>query len=221
MVGMMKGALNHVRAGAVIALVAALAVVLALVAAAKTIHDSRGVAGSARRQSPPTTTTTDPEVRPLAELVLDQPQALGLASVAATDHDGSQLPSAKQTRAPKSGLAANRAAGNAARDFVAQREAPALIEQSRRTTGGLRRTDVVKETLERLGVEVKVGRTGLTGAVRQELARDLKLLRAGTYDKMRWEFFRSLRTGKGGPTARLRAKLGKYGIEIVEHPTAF
>ncbi len=126
-----------------------------------------------------------------------------------------------QPGAPKRGVGANRAAGNASRDFIAEREAPALIEQNLRTTGGLRRLDVLKKGSELIGIESKAGRTGLTARVRQELARDVKLLPLGKLDQVRWEFWKSARTGQGGPSAALRQKLEKFGIEIVEHDNPF
>ena len=127
----------------------------------------------------------------------------------------------ENTGAPSRGVGANRAAGNAARDLIAEREAPALIEQNLRTAGGLRRLDVLKEADELIGIESKVGRTGLTARVRQELARDVKLMRSGQLDKVRWEFWKSARTGQGGPSAPLRQMLEKFGVEIVEHDRPF
>lgn len=67
-----------------------------------------------------------------------------------------------------------------------------------------------------VAIESKVGRTGLTKRVRQELARDVKALRSGQVDKVQWEFSRSGVTGKIGPTGPLRKKLQKFGIDIVE-----
>ena len=52
-------------------------------------------------------------------------------------------------------------------------------------TGGLRRVDVLDGTT---AIESKVGRTGLTTRVRQELARDVKMLRSGQVDRVQWEF---------------------------------
>ncbi len=119
--------------------------------------------------------------------------------------------------ATRSTVRANQAAGNAARDAIAAREAPALIEQNLRVTGGLRRIDVLKQGNRIVGIESKVGRTGLgrSGSrVRQELARDIKLLRSGQVDEIVWEFSRSARTGKIGPTGPLRQALKKHGITI-------
>jgi hypothetical protein len=65
-------------------------------------------------------------------------------------------------------------------------------------------------------IESKVGRTSLTPAVRQELARDIKLMRSGQVDAVEWHFSPSPTTGKVGPTGPLRAKLDKFGIPIVE-----
>ncbi len=113
---------------------------------------------------------------------------------------------------PKSGVQANQAAGNVVRDRIAA-ETGGAIEQNFRVTGGLRRVDVVVDTL---GIESKVGRTSLTQRVRQELARDIKILRSGQLDAIQWIFTRSQVTGKTGPTGSLRALLEKYGIEIVE-----
>jgi hypothetical protein len=52
----------------------------------------------------------------------------------------------------------NKEAGDAVRDKIAAREAPAKIEQSYDTVGGIRRVDVVKEGEEAIGIESKVGR---------------------------------------------------------------
>jgi hypothetical protein len=65
-------------------------------------------------------------------------------------------------------------------------------------------------------IESKVGRTSLTPAVRQELARDIKLMRSGQIEGVEWHFSPSSTTGLGGPTGPLRAKLDKFGIPIVE-----
>lgn len=112
----------------------------------------------------------------------------------------------------KSTVQANKAAGDAARDAIAARTG-GVIEQNFRVTGGLRRVDVVDGTT---AIESKVGRTGLTKRVRQELARDVKMLRSGQVDRVQWEFSRSGVTGKSGPTGPLRQKLEKFGIDIVE-----
>ncbi|CAG9001008.1 MAG: hypothetical protein CENE_03016 [Candidatus Celerinatantimonas neptuna] len=107
---------------------------------------------------------------------------------------------------------ANKAAGDAARDAIAARTG-GVIEQNFRVPGGLRRVDVLDGTT---AIESKVGRTGLTKRVRQELARDVKMLRSGQVDRVQWEFSRSGVTGKSGPTGPLRQKLEKFGIDIVE-----
>jgi hypothetical protein len=107
----------------------------------------------------------------------------------------------------------NQAAGNAARDAIAASRPGSLIEQNFRVTGGLRRVDVLDGLT---AIESKVGRTSLTPAVRQELARDIKLLRSGQVDAVQWQFPPSPTTGLGGPTGPLRSKLDKFGIPIVE-----
>jgi RHS repeat-associated protein len=112
----------------------------------------------------------------------------------------------------RSGVQANKVAGDAARDVIAARTG-GIIEQNFRVTGGLRRVDVLVGTA---AIESKVGKTSLSGRVRQELARDVKLLRSGQVDRVRWEFSTSGVTGKGGPTGPLRRKLEKFGIDIVE-----
>ena len=83
------------------------------------------------------------------------------------------------------GIQANKAAGDAVRDLIATREAPALIEQTFRTVGGVRRVDVLKLGDELAAIESKVGRTGLGlrgSRIRQELARDWWLQRQGQVD---------------------------------------
>lgn len=114
------------------------------------------------------------------------------------------------------GVQANRAAGNAVRDLIAAREAPALTEQVFNTVGGVRRVDVLKLGDELIGIESKVGRTALDSRVRQELARDWWLRRQGQVDQIMWEFTPSGTTGVGGPTAPLLQKLQKldFGVRI-------
>jgi RHS repeat-associated protein len=107
----------------------------------------------------------------------------------------------------------NQAAGNAARDAIASSRPGSVIEQNFRVSGGLRRVDVLDGTT---AIESKVGRTGLTRAVRQELARDIKMMRSGQVDAVEWHFSPSPTTGKVGPTGPLRDKLNKFGIPIVE-----
>ncbi|MBQ0214427.1 RHS repeat-associated core domain-containing protein [Proteus vulgaris] len=110
----------------------------------------------------------------------------------------------------------NKQVGDGVRDDIARERGlgPDDIEQNIRVTGGLRRMDVVDG---RLGIESKVGRTGLTSRVRQELARDIKILRLENppLRAIEWHFTRSPTTGKIGPTARLEEKLNKYGIPII------
>ncbi|MBC8553940.1 MAG: RHS domain-containing protein, partial [Candidatus Brocadiales bacterium] len=96
----------------------------------------------------------------------------------------------------KSTIQANKAAGDAVRDVIAARTG-GVIEKNFRVTGGLRRVDVLDGTT---AIESKVGRTGLSKRVKQELARDVKMLRSGQVDKVQWEFSRSGVTGKVGPT---------------------
>jgi len=119
----------------------------------------------------------------------------------------------KKTGEAAQTVKSNKISGDAARDFIANREG-GVIEQNFRVTGGLRRVDVVKEGLNTVAIESKVGRTSLDSRVRQELARDVKLLRSGQVDKVVWEFSESAKTGKVGPTPALQRKLEKFGIEI-------
>jgi hypothetical protein len=107
----------------------------------------------------------------------------------------------------------NKVVGDAARDAIAASRPGSVVEQNFRVTGGLRRVDVIDNTT---AIESKVGRTGLGSRERQELARDVKMLRSGQVDSVEWHFSTSPTTGKGGPTPKLRAKLEKFGITIVE-----
>ena len=125
--------------------------------------------------------------------------------------------------AAERGVGANKAAGDAIRDLIAAREAPALIEQSFNTVGGARRVDVLKLADETLAIESKVGRTslGVSGSgsrVRQELARDWWLRKQGQVSGVRWEFTPSGVTGEVGPTAPLLEKLNKLGFEVRINP---
>lgn len=102
--------------------------------------------------------------------------------------------------------------------MIAAREAPAIIEQSFRTVGGIRRVDVVANGDRILAIESKVGRTSLGSRERQELARDWWLLRQGQVDDVRWEFSRSDITGDIGPSQTLQAMLDKLGFETRINP---
>jgi hypothetical protein len=98
-----------------------------------------------------------------------------------------------------SGIGANKLAGDSMRNVIAAREAPALIEQSFSTVGGVRRVDILKLGKQTLAIESKVGITALDSRVRQELARDWWLSRQGQVGGVRWEFSPSRVTGEVGP----------------------
>ncbi|MBS0171756.1 MAG: thrombospondin type 3 repeat-containing protein [Nitrospira sp.] len=117
--------------------------------------------------------------------------------------------------ATRGGVQVNRASGDAIRDAIAEREAPALTEQSLRTVGGIRRVDVLKLGDELVAIESKVGKTALTSRVRQEMARDWWLLRQKQVQRVVWEFSRSEVTEKVGPTKSLLEKLRKLGFDVV------
>jgi hypothetical protein len=107
-------------------------------------------------------------------------------------------------------IAANQAAGNAARDALAAAHPGSLIEQSFTTTAGVRRLDIL--TQSRLGIESKVGRTSLKATTRSQIAKDSLLLRNGQVTGMEWVFSRSGVTGQIGPTGPLADALSKAGI---------
>jgi len=114
----------------------------------------------------------------------------------------------------RAGVQMNKAAGDAVRDLIALREAPALTEQVFRTVGGVRRLDVLKLGDKLIGIESKVGRMGLKAPIRQELARDWWLLRQGQVDHIIWEFSPSPRTGLSGPNTALFEKIQQLGFEM-------
>lgn len=126
--------------------------------------------------------------------------------------DGDLSPLALGRVAANSGsrIAANQAAGNAARDALSAAHPGSLIEQSFSTTAGVRRLDVL--TQGGLGIESKVGRTSLTAATRSQVAKDSLLLRNGDVTGMEWVFSRGGVTGQIGPTGPLADALGKAGI---------
>lgn len=116
--------------------------------------------------------------------------------------------------APRSRILSNKLAGDRARNAIAAREAPAVVEKTFKTVGGPRRVDVVKIGETRVGIESKVGRVSLTPEIRQELARDWWLRNQGQLDKIVWEFSRSAVTNKIGPTKPLLEKLKQLGFEV-------
>ena len=107
-------------------------------------------------------------------------------------------------------IAANQAAGNAARDRLLAGYPGALPEQSFTTTAGVRRLDIL--TQGGLGIESKVGRTSLTATTRSQIAKDGLLLRNGDVTGIEWVFSRSGVTGQIGPTGPLADALSKAGI---------
>ncbi len=107
-------------------------------------------------------------------------------------------------------IAANQAAGNAARDALAAAHPGSLIEQSFTTTAGVRRLDILTQGL--VGIESKVGRTSLTATTRSQIAKDSLLLRNGDVNGIEWVFSRSGVTGQIGPTGPLASALDKAGI---------
>jgi hypothetical protein len=142
-------------------------------------------------------------------------RALGAAQRAAAQA------AAEQSIAPITGVQANKAAGDAVRDAIALREAPAMTEQTFRTVGCVRRVDVLKIGDKWTAIESKVGRTGLgrSGSdVRRELARDWWLRRQGQVDDVIWEFTPSGVTGAGGPTQPLLDKLNMLGFGVRINP---
>jgi hypothetical protein len=117
-----------------------------------------------------------------------------------------------------SGITANKAAGDAIRDAIAAREAPALTEQTFNTLGGLRRVDVLKLGNETLAIESKVGRTFLRARERQELARDWWLQRQGQVGSVRWEFSPSGVNNGVGPSPELQRMIDKLGFQSRINP---
>lgn len=107
-------------------------------------------------------------------------------------------------------IAANQAAGNAARDRLLAGYPGALSEQSFTTTAGVRRLDIL--TQGGLGIESKVGRTSLTATTRSQIAKDGLLLRNGDVTGIEWVFSRSGVTGQIGPTGPLADALSRAGI---------
>lgn len=124
--------------------------------------------------------------------------------------DDSSLAPGRVATNTGSRLAANQAAGNAARDAVAAAHPGALIEQSVTTTAGVRRIDIL--TQSRLAIESKVGRTSLTAATRSQIAEDSLLLSNRQVTGVEWVFSRSGVTGQIGPTGPLADALSKAGI---------
>ena len=112
----------------------------------------------------------------------------------------------------------NKTIGDAARDRIAARESPALIEQFLKTGSGGVRVDVLKLGNRIVVFESKVGLTSLNKDTKRQLAQYRQLLQEGTADHAVWEFTRSPITGQVGPTGPLRKELERFGIEIRINP---
>jgi len=112
-----------------------------------------------------------------------------------------RLVSATGVAAESGGIAANAAAGNAARDAIAAQYPGSLTEQTFSTALGARRVDVL--TQDGLAIESKVGRTSLTSGIQSQIAKDQLLLQNGDVNGVQWVFGRSRVTGQIGPTGPL------------------
>jgi hypothetical protein len=113
------------------------------------------------------------------------------------------------------GVLRNKAVGDAGADAIAARYPGAMREVTLQAESGIRRLDVL--TPEGLAIESKVGRTSLTAATRQQIARHAELLNDpfSPVSSVEWHFLRSPTTGRYGPTAPLLEALEKAGIRAV------
>jgi hypothetical protein len=107
-------------------------------------------------------------------------------------------------------LAANQAAGNAARDVIARQYPGAVTERTFVTDLGTRRVDIL--TSQQIAIESKLGYTSLTQSTGQQIARDVALLQSGRVSAVEWVFTRSATTGLAGPSSPLQEALLKAGI---------
>jgi hypothetical protein len=109
----------------------------------------------------------------------------------------------------------NKAVGDAASDNIAARYPGSRREVSLPAASGPRRIDVLTE--DGLAIESKVGLTGLSKPVRQEIARDVELLSdpSSEVSDLLWVFEKSPFTGLGGPTGPLRRALDAAKIPYV------
>lgn len=120
---------------------------------------------------------------------------------------------AKLRTAAKAGVQANRIAGQAGEQFLARAYGGAQ-QVTKATSRGAR---VIDNLADGVAMESKVGRTSLTGSVRQQIAKDVELInnRGSGVTSVEWHFFPG-KTGTG-PTAPLREALHEAGIKIVVH----
>jgi hypothetical protein len=110
----------------------------------------------------------------------------------------------------ESRILANKAAGDAAADAIANRYPGAIREKTFQTTLGSRRVDIL--TQDGLAIESKLGRTSLTSSIKTQIAKDRMLLRNPEIRSVEWVFSRSSTTGAIGPTGPLQAALREAKI---------
>lgn len=113
-----------------------------------------------------------------------------------------------------SGIIANKAAGDAARDEIMAENPGSMPEQTFETGLGSRRVDVL--TPGKAAIESKVGRTSLGSTEELQIAKDRQLIEQGKVTSVQWAFTRSGVTGKIGPTGPLAKALTEAGIGWVE-----
>jgi hypothetical protein len=115
-------------------------------------------------------------------------------------------------------LTRNKATGDAARDRIAATIPDSHVEVQLDTALGRRVVDVL--TTDGRAIESKVGRTGATRRIREQVAKDVELrrLQPGRVRDVEWHFATSPSTGRVGPTPALERLLRKNHIKIVYDP---
>ena len=121
------------------------------------------------------------------------------------------------SRTSTSNIAANKSAGDAARDAIQDLNPGPKPEQTFTTTSGTRRVDLL--TAAGRTIESKAGRTSLTKSIRLQIEKDQDLIRSGQVSDVEWVFSRSAVTGKIGPTKAPRRALTKAGIKCTDSGT--
>ena len=141
--------------------------------------------------------------------------ALGDAAIGAVSGGIGHLAKLRHVRnlnAARAGVQANRLAGQVGERFLARMYGGGSATKA--TSRGAR---VIDNLADGVAMESKVGRTSLTGRIREQIAKDVELMNtpASGVTSVQWHFFPG-KTGVG-PTAPLRNALKKAGIEVIEH----
>lgn len=134
----------------------------------------------------------------------------GQAASAAAILFGGPKAGALGKTAKASTIRANQAAGNKARDEVAELHDVEKIEKSFKIDGEVRRVDIF--TTRGIAIEVKLGRVSMSPTIYKQIMKDVALRANGDFAAVEWVFKYSKVRGEVGPSPSVAMLLNSKNI---------